>query len=794
MIETKIADDIWNQKYRDNNELEGEFYQRPVKGLFDGLSDDELSLYYPIVKVSTRKEFYDKMLGVFSEHKGMLAGRPMHALGTDKTDQTFSNCYVIPIKKDSMRGIFKSVEDAGMSMKAGGGVGYNFSILRPKNALIKTSGAVSSGPVSFMNIYNAVCETIKAGGNRRGAQIAVLDIWHPDIIEFVTCKRAGDGIPEKYKPYKNFNLSVYVSDAFIKAVKNDDKWDLVFPDTAHPNYNTEWDGNIDAWLEKGYTVDVYETIKARDLWDVIAKSSYDFAEPGILFKDTINKANTLWFCEYIACSNPCGEVPMIGYGSCNLAPVNLPKYITNMFTDSADFDMMSFKETVTCLVIMLDRMLDINFYPLSEQKEQVEKTRQIGLGLTGLGDMLAMLKLNYSSEKGRNFVDSIMLLYRNTAYRTSIELAKVKGSFKMWDTFTPEQKHQFVEGEFTKHLPDHMKKEIIDYGVRNSRLLSLAPVGTISLLLNNVSSGIEPIFLLEYDRKIKISNEETITETVETYSWKKYKEFVGQENPEKPDYFETTEELNVDAHLKMQGLMQKYVDASISKTINLPAEYGFGEFKDVYMKAHGLGIKGCTTYRPNKILGSVLSKKGENGISNRPDEIQPHFAPKRPKDLPCHIHQCSVKGTKYLILVGLLNETPFEMFAGEDNDLSIPSYVKDGIIKKCKNGTYSLEYNTKRTSIEIKDIAQVMMDGNQRAMTRLISLSLRHGVNMEFIIKQLKKAGTDITEFSMAVSRILGTYIKEYKHDKGELCPECGEPMVRKEGCMGCSCGYSKCG
>lgn len=1118
MINTKISKDIWELKYQYNNETEDEFYDRPAKGLFDDLKDNELTPYMDLLGIDNRYDLYKTTSNIFRNHKGMLAGRPMYSLGTERKGQTYSNCYVNVIEKDSMSAIMETASKSAMTMKAGGGVGYSFSIIRPKYSEIKTSGEESSGVLSFMNIFNTTCGTIQSGGNRRGAQIAVLGVWHPDILEFISCKRKGDGVPDEYKPYKNFNLSIYISDAFMDAVRKDELWELVFPDTSYEKYESEWDGNINLWVANGYPVEIHNVVKARELWDSIMKSNYDFAEPGILFEDTINKYNTLWFDEYILACNPCipnyaklltpygirnlsninigdkiwsedgwvtvtakpyrgkkevfsyrtnsgilnstpnhkikennikievkdaknidiltgarpikidynssdimdgivlgdgsvhkasdnliylcigtedydyfeseinekiithrpgisgyysyeidttvtyDELPktylrkvpnrflygnaskkisflrgfftangsvvdkgkrislktsskdilnniqlmlsslgiksyyttnksketdfsngsyvcresydvnivsdrlifknMIGFiqkyknekintnistkykksyeikdrisigeddvwdvtvdgeshtfwcdgfnisncaeqtlpkwGSCNLGSLNASKYVMNIFEDNAEINIEDIKNATKSMIIMLDRMLDINYYPLEEQKEVAMDKRQVGLGVTGLADALAMMKIKYSSKDALHTVDDIMNIIKISAYETSIELAKKLGPFPLWNKFTPEQKGMFLNGEFIKTLPENIKKDILKYGIRNSRLLSIAPTGTISLIMNNASSGIEPIFMLEYDRKIKTSNEKTITETIETYSWRKYKEFIGNNNPKVPDFFETTNELNVDSHINMLAIVQKHVCSSVSKTINIPVDYDYEKFKEVYTKAHKMGIKGCTTYRPNSIIGSVLSKKGGNGpCAERPDEISFMCAPKRPSDLNCEIHHCNIKGTPWLVIVGIFKDIPYEIFAGEVNDLYIPKTCKEGIISKKKKGVYSLTVKIRNNEVEYKDIAHTLMTIEQRAMTRLVSLSLRHGVPHEFIVKQLSKSSGDITDFCAVINRVLKCYIKQYKYDKDIKCPECGEGhLIRQEGCMACDngCGYSKCG
>lgn len=797
MIETDIASVTWKNKYRWNSESEIDFYKRIPQGLFGVLTQKDLDKYVSFSGNKTPNDFYDDLIDILKNHQAGIAGRGTYSLGTDRDKQTLSNCFVIPIEQDSMKGIFQALENSGMTMKAGGGVGYNFSILRPKYSKIKTSGAQSTGPLSFMDIYNSMCGTIEAGGNRRGAQIAVLGVWHPDILDFITCKRKGDGLPDEFKPYRHFNLSVYISDEFMTAVKDDGLWDLVFPDTSHEAYNDEWDGNIKSWKEKGYPVEVINTVKARELWEKIMKSNYEFAEPGILFEDTINRKNTLWMREYIMATNPCGEQPLPPFASCNLGFVNLAKFVQDAF-DSGNFDLDGFTDTVKKMVIMLDRMLDVNYYPLEEQRISVEQKRQIGLGFTGLGSMLAMMEMKYSSQEARDFVDDILYRMKVTAYETSVELAKKFGAFPLWYEMSDKEQDDFIKGEHIASLPETLKYEIRKYGLRNSRLLSVAPVGTMSLLVNNPSSGVEPIFLLEYMRKMKVTSDITKEFLVEDYAWRKYKEFTGEDEPEVPNYFETTNDLAVEDHLKMQAIVQKHICTSISKTINVPKEFDYESFKDIYWTAYELGLKGCTTYRPNKILGSVLTAVDATGKGcgdNRPDEITFTCAPKRPKDLPCEIHHTSIKGTRWIVIVGMYKGLPYEIFCGEAEDLYLPKSCTEGVVKKAKKGTYNLHVKIRNNEVVYKELAKVLMNAEQRLITRLLSLNLRHGIPHEFVTKQTSKSSGDITDFAASITRVLRKYIKEYKYES-EKCPDCGSDAVRTEGCTKCSvdCGWSKCG
>jgi len=794
MIKTAFSRDIWELKYRNNEESEEDFYKRIVVGIFDNISDEEDNAYKNILGDDYKDTYYD----IFSNHLALTAGRGLYALGTNKKNQTLSNCFVLPIKKDSMVSIMNAVSQAAIVMKAGGGIGYSFSILRPKNSVIKSTGSRSTGVLSFMSIFDTTCGTIEAGGNRRGAQIGVLGVWHPEIKDFIICKREGDKLPDKYKPYKNFNLSVYISDAFIEALKQDKDWDLIFPDTSFEQYDIEWDGNIKAWLDKGYPVEVYETLPARELWDLIIRSNYDFAEPGILFEDTINRYNTLWMSEYILATNPCGEEPLIPHASCNLGSINLTQFVDNPFTKKASFDFLRFKKVVRFMVAALDRILDKNYYPLKEQAEIVRQKRLIGLGLTGLGDMFAMLKLKYSSLEAVDLAEEIAKVMRNEAYAVGNELSKFLGPFKEWDTFDAIQKTQFVESPFLSDLPEELKMAILKHGVRNSRYLTIAPTGTTSLVMDNVSGGVEPIFSIEYDRKVKRSSEETTVEAVRTYSWELYTNMFGEDS-EVPDYFETTDNLSVNAHLNMQAAFQKYICASISKTINVPVDYSFEEYKDIFIRAHRLGLKGCTTYRPNDIIGSVLSKSSDKVCAddNRPVSIIPNCAPKRPKEIPCDIIHTSIKGEMWTVLIGLLDDKPYEIFCGSTEDLYLPKSCKNGIVRKQGGGKYELEVVIRRSPVVYKDLAGILMDDDQKAMTRLLSLGLRHGVLPRYIVEQLKKSNGNITAFSTAISRVLSKYIGTYNLKAGEnKCPSCGEEsLIFSEGCIKCiNCSYSRCG
>jgi len=750
IFKQNISKEIWAMKYRHKNESPEETYKRVADALFDTEEDKDAAFKF------------------LSEHKCSFAGRIMYGVGTSRSRITFSNCYVLPILQDSMEGILETAKQAALTMKAGGGVGYNFSVLRPSGATITTSQEKSSGVVSFMKIFDTTCSTIIAGGNRRGAQMAIVDVWHPEVERVIEAKRDGS--------LSNFNISIGIYDNFMRAVKNDGDWDLIFPDYESDKelYSKQWNGNIRKWVIIGGKIKVYKTLKARELYNKIIKSNYEYAEPGVVFIDTVNKNNNLHYAEFINCTNPCGEQPLAPYGSCNLGSINLANFVVNPFKADAyfDFDTDGLNELVRLLVYGLDKVLDINYYPLKEQAEEVMLKRQIGIGVTGLGDMLAMLKLPYSSSEGRSFAGSIMRMIANKAYYYSALLAKEKGSFELFD------KDKFLKSEFVNKLDDYVKDAISEYGIRNSRLLSIAPTGTISLVMNNVSSGIEPIFSLEYNRKVRQPDGAEKTEKVMDYAYLKFIEMFGGNEPI-PEYFETAMDIPVDAHLEMQAALQKWVDTSISKTINIPADYNYNDFEKVYWKAWELGLKGCTTYRPNNVLGSVLSTLPE-GTEKQTTSV---LVEKELLDIEdAKRHRVAWKnGTKVYVNVSVdENGTPLEIFAKLPKKAGYDS-----------NNNYDHALYLDRQS-------------DWEFICRLQSKLLRLGYPVGEIIDDADKSAFTMHSLPALMKRVLSQYVNLTEEEKtiikeqktGAECPECKEPtLVVEQGCNKClSCGYSKCG
>ncbi|MEM6596380.1 MAG: adenosylcobalamin-dependent ribonucleoside-diphosphate reductase, partial [Pseudomonadota bacterium] len=555
-----IADQIWDMKYR-FKEADGTPIDVTVEDSWRRIAR---ALAAP---EKDPKKWEDTFYHALEDFKYLPAGRITAGAGTERSVTLF-NCFVMGTIPDSMGGIFDMLKEAALTMQQGGGIGYDFSTIRPKGADVKGVAADASGPLSFMDVWDAMCRTIMSAGSRRGAMMATMRCDHPDIEEFITAKQDSARL-------RMFNLSVLVTDDFMAAVKAKGDWELKF------------DGKT------------YKTVKAVELWDLIMRSTYDFAEPGVIFIDRINEANNLGYCETISATNPCGEQPLPPYGACLLGSINLARLVADPFEKGAKLDEAALSELVGTAVRMMDNVVDASRFPLPEQAAEAQAKRRIGLGVTGLADALLMVGERYGSEEAARLTERWLHAIARAAYLASVELAKEKGAFPLFDA------DAYLASGAMEQMDEDVRDAIREHGIRNALLTSIAPTGTISLYAGNVSSGIEPVFAYSYTRKVLQKDGSKTEEEVVDYAVQMWREKHGE--AELPEYFVNAQTLAPLDHVRMQAAAQKWVDSSISKTINCPEDISFEEFKEVYMAAWDQGCKGCTTYRPNDVTGSVLS-------------------------------------------------------------------------------------------------------------------------------------------------------------------------------------------
>ncbi|HEY6996081.1 MAG TPA: adenosylcobalamin-dependent ribonucleoside-diphosphate reductase [Xanthobacteraceae bacterium] len=590
-LATDISRHVWETKYR---YADGHRRERTVTETWR-----RVARALAAVERADRAAWEQRYFDILRDFRFLPGGRIQAGAGTAR-NVTLFNCFVMGTLDDSIPGIFRALQEAAVTMQHGGGIGCDFSTLRPRGARARGAGNIASGPVSFMQVWDAMCGTILSTGARRGAMMATLRCDHPDIEEFVAAKRQAGQL-------RRFNLSVQVTDDFMAAVRGDAPWPLVFPAAAFDGegetVSREWSGAAAARPCR-----VVRRVRARELWRLILQAAYDCAEPGVLFIDRINELNNLWYRERITATNPCGEIPLPPYGCCDLGSLNLTRFVLSPFTPQARIDIDGLTETTRIAVRLLDNVIDASRFPLPQQAENARGTRRIGLGITGLADVLVMLGLTYGSGPSLELAADVMRRVCHAAYRASIALAEEKGSFPDYE------RDHYLTGGFIRGLPEDIRNAIATHGIRNSHLIAIAPTGTISLLAGNVSSGLEPIFATSYSRKVLTEEGRPQDFMLIDYALGLWRKMTGAATGI-PEGFVTTGDVSFRAHLDMQAALQPFVDNSISKTINVPQDAPFSEFRHIYDLAYDKGLKGCTTFRPNPVTGMVLTEDADGAAA-----------------------------------------------------------------------------------------------------------------------------------------------------------------------------------
>jgi len=777
-----ISQQIWDMKYRLKT-ADGQPVDKTV-------SDSWRRIAKNLASVEENPEHWQQtFFEAMEDFKFLPAGRILSGAGA-KRRVTLFNCFVMGEVPDSLSGIFDALKEAALTMQQGGGIGYDFSTLRPKGAAVEGVGADASGPLSFMDVWDSMCRTIMSAGSRRGAMMGVMRCDHPDIEDFIEAKQQPGRL-------RMFNLSVLVTDKFMQAVKQDGAWQLTFGGVA------------------------YKSIQARDLWDKIMHATYAYAEPGVIFIDRINAANNLNYCETIHATNPCGEQPLPPYGACLLGSVNLSRLISDPFSDGAELDMAALQKIVTTAVRMMDNVIDVSGFPLDAQQHEARSKRRIGLGITGLADALIMCGARYGGADAVKICEKWMALIRRTAYLASVELAKEKGAFPLFD------RDAYLQSPTVQQLDPDVQDAIGEHGIRNALLTSIAPTGTISLFADNVSSGLEPVFSFKYSRHVLQPDGKRREENVIDYAYRLYKRMFGDDAP-LTDAFVDAQNLTPNDHLVMQAAIQKYIDSSISKTINCPEDIAFDDFKGIYEQAYELGCKGCTTYRPNDITGAVLevnkkskSKEPELPLESPAEKITPkdigdsgaivHLTQPldRPEALPGATYKVNWPESDHAMYITL-------------NDL-----MSDG-----RRRPFEVFINSKNMEHYAWTVA----------LTRMISAVFRRGGDVSFVVEELKAVfdprgghwvgGRYVPSMLAAIGDVIERHMLDIGFLKGpgqlaeddehqqkvvnlarpdpspgndpsahpsagfRQCPKCAQPsLIKQEGCDTCSsCGYSKCG
>jgi ribonucleoside-diphosphate reductase alpha chain len=586
-FEQPISKYIWDSKYR---------YRWQERVIDQDVEQTWQRVAKAVAKAEAprdRSYWQQQFLSILDNFQFLPGGRILAGAGT-RHQVTLFNCFVMGRIDDSLSGIFRALKEGALTLQQGGGIGFDFSTIRPKGLIAQRTGNVASGPVSFMRIWDAMSATMQSTGARRGAMMGTLRCDHPDIMHFIEAKADPAQL-------RQFNVSLLVTDEFMRAVKHNRQWELVFPLETIEDQVSNRDCIMRRWSGSSQKIPcvVLDKINARKLWEAIIKAAYQYAEPGVIFEDTVNKNNNLWYREWQSATNPCGEIPLPHYGACNLGSINLTQFISNAFTDHAKIDWPRLQNTALIATRFLDNVIDVSRYPLISQKREALATRRIGLGITGLADALVMLGLHYGSEQATRLARKIMRELYHATNQASIELAKEKHAFPEYN------KSAYLQSPMIKRLPDTIKKQLTRHGMRNSHHTAIAPTGTISLLANNISNGLEPIFEAHFHRRVRTASGKSKNFSVHDYAFLHWRKHFDPHSL--PSNWVDAQQLKPIDHLNMQAALQPYVDNAISKTIYIPERFPFKQLKAVYQKAYQLKLKGCTIFRPNPITGSVIT-------------------------------------------------------------------------------------------------------------------------------------------------------------------------------------------
>ena len=823
--------ETWEQKYKYKNDLcIDDTWRRVAKDL---ASVEE-----------NKEEWEEKFYTALEDFKFVPGGRITSNAGTGLKGTTYINCFVDGFEGkdvDSIEGIYTTLLRQAQILKSEGGYGFCVDTLRPCGSHIGGISNQSPGAVKFLELWDKSSEIITAGSGkkarkdqkhfiRKGAQMVTMSCWHPDVIEFIEAKKTPGRLSK-------FNMSVLCTDEFMTAIKMDMPWKLVFPnyEKYSTEYKTYWNGDLDSWVKtcgkEDALVIYHEFESARDLWNLIMDNTYNRNEPGVLFVDHMNKMNNLNYCEWINATNPCGEQVLPIGGVCLLGSINLVHFID---PEKKSWKYKELRQTIHTAIRFMDNVNDKTQVPLKNQKDNLKEKRRIGLGILGYGSALLMSRIKYGSKKALEMTNELMKFFTNEAYRASALLAKEKGAFSLYD------KEKYLKGHFIKRLDRSVINLIKEHGIRNSHVTSIQPTGNSSCFANLVSGGLEPLFMHGYIRTsiqpsapdglslpknidwsnktfdlsdlqdnevnwswIKEGDEALLATQFKDKTWKfdrtrgLLKEewledygvsYLKQLNKWNADagWASCTTNLDVQAHVDTMSLFARWVDSAISKTINLPNDYPYDDFKNVYKQAWENGIKGFTTYRAGTMT-NVLAKSSSLGDQNK---IPKTIAPERPKELPCDVYHITVKGEQYFVLVGIYKGDPYEVFAGKNG--FIDKKTKSGIVIKFSRpkGVYKAVLEN---GLELSPV-NATCTTEEDALTRMTSTSLRHGADTQMVVQQLEKVKGDMHCFAKSMARALKKYIPNGAKEEG-VCPECNSGgLIRQEGCITCTqCGWSKC-